>query len=945
MAQTSSSNGLRQNGRKDVGKEEAIQMEAEALDKLRREKRLLGSAGSAPPGSGVQDLMVFPESDPQLRAQNSLYNVDVEKLPLAELEKLLLDDTFVGVPTPRVLPQTQVLCPPVSSQSFRTPTFQCSQWTPVPLPQPAFQPPGRALQFLSLPAAAPYASFSMSGRAPFPMRGALPPYPGGVTPDMAKLLDKIARTSELLRNGKSNHETRSPQSPMPGSPQEGADQAQDMSKFDWLDLDPLSKPKAEAVELSGGAEAAAMGSEAGDPWDAVLLEEKPVTSTYTERKVGGRSPSGATVTRSHSLNLRPAHGQLSRSQSTEMDAGSARTPSVRSALQDLEVQDEEVAAFCKEVERVRRLFPSDHFLTNPGFVLSPVMAPRMLSSENCSAKVSIEIEGFQQPVTFTCDVSSPVELIIMQALCWVHDDLSRVDIESHILKVCGQEEVLQNKHSLGSHEYIQMCRKWDVEIRLQLLCHRTVCRALARTAEDDETPVELHRHLALLDRPFKEPITRQNIEELLDAFYEQVSTCLKNESNPYRTADQVIKVVRSICRTADSVEIPDITESVKKLRRAVNLPRSRSVEGPSSPPAGHQPLPPDGSPGQDSPLQESLSQLTTAVHKLLQLHLTSCIPAADPSRPLKEARSAADHLHFTIFAVHGVPTGWVSSFEKYYMVSSLLYNGRDLFTPVQSKKVGTYKSFFYLVKWDELIIFPIAMAQLPLETVLQLRLYGILNPNSGGSPDSNKQRKGPEMLGQASVPLFNFKRTLTSGSRLLTLWTSFFSTTTAGASLGRRTPQMQKLVLQVDFPSSAFDIVYKAPEATGNITPLSMETLDKEARTRLLSLITRHSPSGISKEDKAFVWEKRHYCHSHKNCLPTILSCAPKWEVAYLGDIYALIRSWPPLTPVCALELLNSRFADQVVRAAAVDWIQDGMSDDELVDLLPQFVQVSSAVS
>ncbi|KAG8535578.1 hypothetical protein GDO81_028223, partial [Engystomops pustulosus] len=87
-------------------------------------------------------------------------------------------------------------------------------------------------------------------------------------------------------------------------------------------------------------------------------------------------------------------------------------------------------------------------------------------------------------------------------------------------------------------------------------------------------------------------------------------------------------------------------------------------------------------------------------------------------------------------------------------------------------------------------------------------------------------------------------RTLTSGSRLLTLWTSFFSTTTAGASLGRRTPQMQKLVLQVDFPSPAFDIVYKAPEATGNITPLSMETLDKEARTRLLSLITRHSPSG-----------------------------------------------------------------------------------------------------
>lgn len=66
-------------------------------------------------------------------------------------------------------------------------------------------------------------------------------------------------------------------------------------------------------------------------------------------------------------------------------------------------------------------------------------------------------------------------------------------------------------------------------------------------------------------------------------------------------------------------------------------------------------------------------------------------------------------------------------------------------------------------------------------------------------------------------------------------------------------------------------------------------------------------PFRMSKEDKSFMWEKRHYCHSHKNCLAKILASAPKWDVAYLGDVYALIHSWPPLTPVCALELLNSR--------------------------------------
>ncbi|KAM4018291.1 LOW QUALITY PROTEIN: phosphatidylinositol 4-phosphate 3-kinase C2 domain-containing subunit alpha [Anomaloglossus baeobatrachus] len=972
MAQISNSNGFRQNvspstrtrGARDVGKEEALQMEAEALDKLRREKRLPGPQDTTfmrvphtSPGATLpeHDLMVFPEVDAKSRAEKPLHNIDLEKLPLAELEKFLLDDSFEVVPKRPAAPQTQVINPEVSAQSSTNPSVQWTSRLPAPVPcslQPAFSatfpkhsdpfqnglhPSVRCREpvFLSLPAPAPYvSSFPMPAHAAFSMRTTLPPYTTVVTPDMARLLDKIARTSELLRNEKSNLVTQKPQSHPPGSPLGGADKDQDISKFDWLDLDPLSKPKMDTVELATCLDGEAAASTAGDPWDAVLLEEKP------ERKAGGKSPSGATVTRSHSLNLRSAHGQLSRSQSSENDSGSSsRTPPGSSFLRDLEVQDEEAAAFCKQVERLRALFPGDAVLSNPGFVLSPVMMQRIPSGENSSVKVSIEIQGFQQPVTFTCDVSSPVELIIMQALCWVHDDLSQVDIGGYFLKVCGHEEVLQNQHCLGSHEYIQTSRKWDAEIRLQLLCRRTLSRALARTAEDEETPIDLHRHLALLDRPFKEPVTRQNIEELLDSYHEQVSVCLKSESNPYRAADQVLKVVRSLCRTVDSVETPAITECVKKLRRAVNLPRMRSVEGPCSPGSNH--VAPDASPGGDGPLQESLSQLTTAIHSLLQLHFTSCSPAQEPTdtRPRQDARTSAEHLQFTIYAAHGVPTGWVSSFEKYYIVCSLLYNGRDVLKPVHSKKVGTYKSFFYLVKWDELIIFPVTMAQLPLESVLQLKMFGILNPNSGGSPDTNKQRKGPELLGQASLPLFNFKRTLTTGTKLLTLWTSFLVGPSTTASLGKKATQMQKLVLQVDFPSPAFDIVYQPPDPTGSCAPMSMDALEKDSKSRLLALLTRESSAGMSKEDKCFVWEKRAHCHLHKDRLPKILASAPKWDVAYLGDIYALIHSWPPLTPVCALELLNSRFADGVVRSAAVGWIQEGMSDDELVDLLPQLVQ------
>lgn len=56
------------------------------------------------------------------------------------------------------------------------------------------------------------------------------------------------------------------------------------------------------------------------------------------------------------------------------------------------------------------------------------------------------------------------------------------------------------------------------------------------------------------------------------------------------------------------------------------------------------------------------------------------------------------------------------------------------------------------------ISFPIAIAVLPLESILSLTLFGVLNQNASGSPDSNKQRKAPELLGKVSMPLFDFRR-------------------------------------------------------------------------------------------------------------------------------------------------------------------------------------------
>lgn len=66
----------------------------------------------------------------------------------------------------------------------------------------------------------------------------------------------------------------------------------------------------------------------------------------------------------------------------------------------------------------------------------------LLNDKNYILSKHIELsEQNENDASFT--VSSTVEIIIMQALCWVHDDLNQVDVGSYVLKVCGQEEVLQ----------------------------------------------------------------------------------------------------------------------------------------------------------------------------------------------------------------------------------------------------------------------------------------------------------------------------------------------------------------------------------------------------------------------------------------------------------------------------------------------------------------------
>lgn len=1000
-----------------VGKEEALRMEEEALAKLQKDKRHTLSTTTSPslyatstssskpkpakytttaplPSPCIsrpeKDLIVFPETKKQAE-QDTFRDIDVDKLTNEELEKLLLDENFGAnskVARPSSLLGFNLSASYPGSHPCSSSPFQGSQWTPVlstpsssrvstPTHQPApmfpsapFPKPGTFQNgftptispFLALPVQQP----SFMAFTPIQPPAAMVFPQQAVDPEMAKLFDKIASTSEYLKNGRSaSTDIDSSQvgtaslAPNPPPQQPAGTESPSISRFDWLDLDPLTKRKTENEEASlasGGDAQTVAGVPAGDPWDAVLETEGnsssssspplEVKASLSVRSQPRRASTGAAVTRSHSLNI---PGTSTQHKPNNQDKGKGKGLVKNAALDEPDAQNLEVVAFCEDIATLRSKFPHGDISSNPGFALSPVITQRDGGGDNsCSVKVSIEISESQQPVTFTCDVSSPVELLISQTLCWVHDDLDQVDFSSYLLKVCGQEEVLQNKHSLGSHEYVQNCRKWENEITLQLLSHSTMRRDLARSAEDDNSTIDLEKHLGHVERPFKENVTRQGLADYLEGYHNQVNICLQNESSQYKTVDRVVQTVKNLCCALDEVETQAITEAVKRLRHSVNLPQTRSPKMGSTSSG-------QSSNGCTSPVEESMASLTQAVYDLAKLYLRAFCPPSTSfgSRPLpqaaeeeavegrssKEASGTTDHLQFTLFALHGIPANWVSSYEKYFLMCSLTHNGKNLFKPVQSKRVGTYKSFFYHVKWDELINFPIAVAVLPLESILSLTLFGVLNQNAGGSPDSNKQRKAPEQLGKVSMPLFDFRRVLARGSRLLCLWTTTQGAAAAAGSTGRKRMPTERIILQVDFPNSSLDVLYVGPKEAPSPEPPPLEELDPDLRRKLEKICSRASNFGLKRADHHILWDHRLHCQrDHPSSLPKVLASAPSWDWASMAHIHSLLHHWPALPPVTALELLDSKFADTEVRSVAVSWIEKS-SDDELAGYLPQLVQ------
>nr|XP_033708214.1 phosphatidylinositol 4-phosphate 3-kinase C2 domain-containing subunit beta isoform X2 [Tursiops truncatus] len=595
-----------------------------------------------------------------------------------------------------------------------------------------------------------------------------------------------------------------------------------------------------------------------------------------------------------------------------------------------EERDEEVAAFCHMLDILRSGSDvQDYSLT--GYVWSTVTpSPEHLGDE-VNLKVTVLCDSLREPLTFTCNCSSTVDLLIYQTLCYTHDELRGVDVGDFVLKPCGLEEFLQNKHALGSHEYIQYCRKFDIDIRLQLMEQKAVRGDLARTVNDDQSPSTLNYLIHLQERPVKQTISRQALSLLFDTYHNEVDAFLLADGDFPLKADRVVQSVKAICNALAAVETPEITNALNQLPPCPSRMKPKIQKDPTVLAVREN-------------REKVVEALTAAILDLVELYCNTfnadfqtAVHGSHKHDLVQEACHFSGPLAFTVYATHRIPIIWATSYEEFYLSCSLSHGGKELCSPLRTRRVHFSKYLFHLIIWDQQICFPVQVNRLPRETLLCATLYALPIPPPGSSSESNKQRRVPEALGWVTAPLFNFRQVLTCGRKLLGLWPA----TQESPSTRWSAPnfhQPDSVILQIDFPTSAFDIKFTSPAGDKFSPRYEFGSLREEDQHVLKNIMQKESLYWLTDADKKSLWEKRYYCHSEVSSLPLVLASAPSWEWACLPDIYALLKQWTHMNHQDALGLLHATFPDQEVRHMAVQWI-GSLSDAELLDYLPQLVQ------
>ncbi|XP_012518227.1 PREDICTED: phosphatidylinositol 4-phosphate 3-kinase C2 domain-containing subunit gamma [Propithecus coquereli] len=480
--------------------------------------------------------------------------------------------------------------------------------------------------------------------------------------------------------------------------------------------------------------------------------------------------------------------------------------------------------------------------------------------------------------------------------------------KDHILSICGSEEFLQNDHCLGSHKMFQ---KDKSVIQLHLQKNREALGKLSRKSwrrrmrtatheritfpqEQHHESVEKQRGTSSVGKKKKRflfYLSRQCLLTLIKKYDFHLKCLLKTQEN----ANNIIEEVKRICSVLGCVETKQITDAANEL----SLILQRKAEHTESMLFLF------------SYKAFSFScSLSYAGKKLCQVRnykeisderfpqLAKAIDEQDDICELFEEYAAIIDL------LIGEYNERFTDFENHDITLKLAFQSHLVDTIKAPKELqmefielpvdDILKSLFDAKKdpieiWKNAvenphlrINFPLEIKSLPRESMLIIKLYGIVFATNNAN-----------LLAWTCLPLFPKEKSI--------LGSMLFSVTLQSE------PPLEMIAPGV------WDVSQPSPVTLQVSAGYEIEVHMASGSSFLNKLIESWGPTlgpgapyGLSEEKRRYLWFYRSCCNSENCSLPLVLGSAPGWDERTVSEMHMILRKWTFSDPLEALGLLTS---------------------------------------
>lgn len=624
------------------------------------------------------------------------------------------------------------------------------------------------------------------------------------------------------------------------------------------------------------------------------------------------------------------------------------------------LQDTSKGQLLNTVIRIHSTFPFNDPLSNPGYLISPMMpnwqCVKTEDKDIGTVKVSITTEESDEPVVFTCNIDAAVEHIVSQALCIAHEDISQITTSDYRFRVRGRQEFLISDTPLRLYEYVQDCIKFDDDVSLQLVHKDAMNKTLIRTESD----MAEEKWKCDLQRAMSGDLSWENIQIVKDAYFTEVEK-LCNSSDmlkctPSQQCDRVHQAVKAIIQLLGGVELNDVAHAMMKLKMTVEKDFSNPVRHDVFNVDGSASLTPTSailvSSSTSMTRQDHISiaaeNLSSSLLQFIDIYAKAIELQSHKSSGLPTAISCnvQDLLTLNVVSVHRLAQMWSSMYDEFYVSCQLVYGNQELLTTtVKTKVVKAMLSWKYRIMWDGWLTFPIKVSELPRETKLCLTLHGYPVGRDSSKPEKNVAKE----LAWTNAAIFDHRGILQQGSALYGMWSAVNMSAQLRASslCSSSIANSESTVICIQLLSTQssksimfppYSVQFQLPKSLPNSVALA--SMDESTQQDLCHIMNKNPMAKLADHEKELLWKHRFVDEyvSSRGSLARILRSVPAWSPKYLDSIYQLLKTWPSIEPIEAFELLSISFPDVHVRRFAVRCLRQA-TEDEIHDYSVQLTQ------